>query len=295
MIWHTPVLTAEVVKFLECRSGGTYVDATLGGGGHAEAILSASGPDGRLIGFDRDDDALNEANERLKRFSGRFTAHKARFSELGAELEQCGIGSVDGVIADLGVSSYQLNTAERGFSFSRSGGLDMRMDRSDGRLASDVVNSEDESVLAKWFFEFGEERFSRRIASAIVREREKAPIETTERLAEIVERAVPPAARRGRIHPATRVFQALRIVVNDEMGELERLIDTAPKMLKPGGRFVVISYHSLEDRLVKHGFIRLAADGAFRRVTKKPVRPDEKEILENRRARSARLRVLERA
>lgn len=291
---HIPVLTSEMLEFLNCKSDGTYIDVTLGGGGWAEAILEASSPRGKLIGFDRDGQAIEESLKRLGRFGDRFEAGWAKFSALGSELEKIGIDSADGIVADLGVSSYQLDVAARGFSFSHPARLDMRMDDRQELAAYRLVNSSRACELADWFFEFGEERYSRRIARAIVREREKGPIETTSELADIVAGAVPERVRRGRIHPATRVFQALRIVVNDEMGELASLVETMPRFLRSGGRFIVVSYHSLEDRIVKRRFVQLAGANEFKRITKKPVRPTEEEVSGNRRARSARLRVLER-
>lgn len=292
--WHEPVLVKEVIEFLNCKPGGIYVDATLGGGGWAEVILKASRPDGRLIGFDRDRDAIEEARRRLGGFLGRFEAVKATFSAISSELKKIGICSVNGVVADLGVSSHQLGESNRGFSFMRSARLDMRMDDSQDVTAYDIVNFAGVEGLGNLFFELGEERYSRRIARAIVREREKSPIETTEHLASIVSGAVPAAVRRGRIHPATRVFQALRIKVNDELNELKSLVETAPGLLEPGGRLIVVSYHSLEDRIVKQAFVGLSRGDEFKRVTKKPIKPAEGEILKNRRARSACLRVLER-
>lgn len=292
--YHEPVLTKEVVGFLNCKDGGTYIDVTLGGGGWGEAILKAAKPGGRLIGFDRDINALDEARGRLAGFLQRFNAVKAKFSTFASELIKIGVGSVDGIVADLGVSSHQLEEAGRGFSFLHPARLDMRMDQTQALSAYRLVNSGGERELADWFFEFGEERFSRRIARAIVRSREEKPIETTAELADIVARAVPGKLRERRIHPATRVFQALRIVVNDEMNELKGLMKAAPELLNVGGRFAVVSYHSLEDRIVKHGFVSLEKTGRFRRITKRPVRSSEEEISINRRARGARLRVLER-
>lgn len=293
-MYHEPVLKNEIVSFLNCRSEGIYVDLTLGGGGYSEAILEAAMPGGKVVGFDRDDAAIKESETRLKKFSDRFVARKISFSQAATGLANLGIESVNGIVADLGVSSHQIDQAERGFSFSKDAVLDMRMDPQQELSAYEIVNESGAEDLANWIFEYGEERFSRRIARAIVRERQSGPIDTTGRLAEIVARAVPAAARRGRIHPATRTFQALRIVVNDELAELKSLLETMPGFLSSGGRMIIVSYHSLEDRLVKQKFLELAATGEYKRVTKKPVRPTEEETERNRRARSARLRVLER-
>lgn len=292
--YHTPVLLNEVIEFLSVLPSGIYVDATLGGGGHSEAILEATGPDSRVIGFDRDKSAIDESAERLKRFGKRFQTVNANFSSIGNKLEMIGINSVDGILADLGVSSHQLDEAGRGFSFKQSAPLDMRMGKDQGLTAYDLVNETEETELANLIFEFGEERLSRRIASAIVHSRKSAPIETTAQLADIVSGAFPTAARRGRIHPATRTFQALRIVVNDELGELKTFLADAPALLNSGGRVLVISYHSLEDRMVKQTFVGLGKTDAFNRITKKTVKASEEEIKNNRRARSAHLRVLER-
>lgn len=294
MAWHTPVLTKEVVEFLNCESGKTYVDVTLGGGGWSEAILAASEPDGKLIGFDKDQDALDESGKRLNKFSNRFALVRSGFSSLTAELARLGINTVDGVVADLGVSSHQLEKGDRGFSFQSDARLDMRMDQ-DGELSAyELVNFSKAEDLERWFFEFGEERFTKRIVRSIIERRKENPIETTKELAGIVFKAVPKGKRYGRIHPATRIFQALRIVVNDELAELRNLVESAPNILNAGGRFVVASYHSLEDRIVKHSFVNLSKNGEFRLITKKPVMAGEEEISRNRRARSVRLRVLER-
>lgn len=291
--YHRPVLLKEMLEFLDCRPGRTYVDATLGGGGWAEAILEASSPDGILIGCDRDDDAIEESKKRLRRFGKRFIALKTKFSEISGRLAEVGVSGVNGITADLGVSSHQIDDAERGFSFIVSGRLDMRMDRSSYPSAFEIVNRAPLIDLEKWFFEFGEERFSRRIARAIVAEREKNLIEKTSELARLISAAVPSSALNRRIHPATRVFQAIRMVVNDEVVELKSLLCAAPKMLVSGGRFVVVSYHSIEDREVKSAFAVLEKEGEFKRLIKKPVRPAPAEISENRRARSARMRVIE--
>lgn len=294
MKYHEPVLLKEVIDFLQVKADGIYVDVTLGGGGYSEAILKAGAQKTKVLGFDRDNEAIEESKERLKKFSDRFESIKSEFSSVGSKLKNLEIGLVDGIVADLGVSSHQFDAGERGFSFSEDAELDMRMDREQEPTARNIINSENAEDLANLFFEFGDERYSRRIARAILRERDKAPIETTGRLAQIVARAIPGGFKKRRIHPATKVFQALRMVVNDEMNELRSLLSTMPDLLTSGGRMIVVSYHSLEDRLVKRGFLELAGTGKYKRITKKPVRPTEDEVEQNRRARSARLRVLER-
>lgn len=293
-MYHEPVFTTEVTEFLKLKSSGIYVDVTLGGGGWAEAILKGSDPDGYLVGFDRDSDAICESEKRLSEFGDRFLIIRSKFSDVSEKLKEADFDLVDGIVADLGVSSHQLNLPERGFSFSKSGRLDMRMNSDKGVSAMELVNSATEKDLADWFFKFGEERFSRRIARKIVSERKKERIETTGDLAKVVARAFPHSSGRQKIHPATRVFQALRIKVNDELNELTSLVKNLPSFLKPGGRFIVVSYHSLEDRIVKRGFLSLEKEGDFQRITKKPLKPSDEEVKINRRARSACLRVLER-
>ena len=280
-IGHQPVMVAEVIGFL--GGSGTVVDLTLGPGGHAEALLEAGVP--RVIGVDRDPDALRIATRRLERFGDRFTAVHARFSQMPAE------NRVDGVLYDLGVSSMQLDVPERGFSYRRSGPLDMRMGGpgdADTGSAMELVNTASEEELATIIFELGEERRSRRVAAAIVRARSREPIRTTDELARVVAGAL--GARRGGPHPARRTFQALRIAVNRELEELTASLPRAVDILAPGGRVVAISYHSLEDRIVKRFFLeeeRLAV------LTKKPMRPSAAEASRNPRARSARLRAAE--
>jgi 16S rRNA (cytosine1402-N4)-methyltransferase len=277
---HEPVMVDEVVRFLGGR--GTVVDLTLGAGGHAEALL-ASGV-GRLIGVDRDPEAVAIATGRLARFGDRFAAVRARFSEVPVE------NRVDGVLYDLGVSSMQLERPERGFSFRAQGPLDMRMGAdADDETAMDLVNSASEQELARVIYEYGEERRSRRVAAAIVRARQRAPIETTEQLASIVVSAV--GGRRGGPHPARRTFQALRIAVNRELEELAASLPRAAGILAPGGRVVVIAYHSLEDRIVKRFF---TGDERLTVLTKKPLVPPAAEAARNPRARSAKLRAAER-
>lgn len=319
---HEPVLLEEVIDWLQPHQGGVFVDCTLGIGGHASAILAAS-PVTRVIGIDRDREALALARTWLSIFEDRAQLVHANFEDVAAVLDQAGITEVQGVLADLGVSSLQLDRAERGFSFAAEAPLDMRMDQSAGPAAIELVNDLTERELADLIFEYGGERASRRIARAIVRQREHEAIETTKQLADIVVRAVRVPGR-WRIHPATRTFQALRIAVNDELNALERFIPAAVSKLAQGGRLVVISFHSLEDRIVKRGFLResgrcicepgraamirvrqkavageLVCDrcGASRRagiLTRKPVRPSAKEIERNPRSRSSLLRVCER-
>jgi 16S rRNA (cytosine1402-N4)-methyltransferase len=278
---HEPVMVDEVVRFLGGR--GTVVDLTLGAGGHAEALLESGV--GRLIGVDRDPEAVAIASGRLSRFGDRFVAVRARFSEVPVE------NRVDGVLYDLGVSSMQLERAERGFSFRNEGPLDMRMEGGrgqEGESAMDLVNSASEEELARVIYEYGEERRSRRVAAAIVRARQRKPIETTEELAGIVVSAV--GRRRGGPHPARRTFQALRIAVNRELEELAASLPRAVGVLAPGGRVVVVAYHSLEDRIVKRFF---AGDERLTVLTRKPLVPSADEAARNPRARSAKLRAAE--
>ncbi|HEX5903260.1 MAG TPA: 16S rRNA (cytosine(1402)-N(4))-methyltransferase RsmH [Actinomycetota bacterium] len=274
---HVPVMVEEVVRLLGGRD--VVLDMTLGAGGHAEALLGSGV--GRLIGVDRDPDAIRLATERLARFGERFTAVRTRFSDVPAE------DRVDGVLYDLGVSSMQLDRGDRGFSYRAGGPLDMRMER-EGESAMDLVNTADETELARILFEYGEERRSRRVAAAIVRARARAPITTTDELARIVASAL--GARRGGPHPARRTFQALRIAVNRELEELAASLPRAAGALAPGGRVVAISYHSLEDRILKR-FLNDAPDLDV--LTKKPLRPSAAEAARNPRARSAKLRAAE--
>ncbi len=287
---HEPVMLNEVLEFLRAEEGGVFADCTLGMGGHSEKILESSG-DSRVIGLDCDEDAVMAARERLRGFGERFASFCRNYSELGAVLEESGIDSVDGILLDLGLSSAQLADESRGFSFMKDAPLDMRMDRSLAVGAGDLVNRSSQSELANIFREFGEEPRAEKIAAELVRERKKAPVETTGRLSEIVRKA---RGGRGRIHPATKVFQALRIAVNRELEALAGFPDSAVPMLSPGGRLCVISYHSLEDRIVKNKFKSLSGSGHVNLLTKKVVVPSRKEILRNRRSRSAKMRVLER-
>jgi 16S rRNA (cytosine1402-N4)-methyltransferase len=286
---HEPVLTAEVLQYLAPARGGLFVDCTVGLGGHARALLDAGAS--RVIGTDRDTDALARAAVTLAEFGSRVVLVHADFRSLSDVLRQQGIDRVDGVLADLGVSSMQLDAEGRGFSFRRDEPLDMRMDRTSGATAADLVNTASERELADAIFEFGEERFSRRVARAIVAARSAAPIETTGQLAAIARRAVPHKGWQ-RIDPATRTFQALRIWVNGELDGLDTFVRTAAGQLGGGGRLVVISFHSLEDRIVKHTLRALEREDAVLTVlTKRPVVPGEDEIARNPRARSAKLRA----
>jgi 16S rRNA (cytosine1402-N4)-methyltransferase len=290
---HVPVLLEESLKYLNVQPGGVYVDATLGLGGHSAAIARKLGASGRLICFDRDPEAMGKAQARLAAVAEELGAEMPQvqyvprpFSEIAEVIEP---GSLDGLLADFGVSSLQLDEAHRGFSFRTDGPLDMRMDSRSELTAQQVVNQADEEDLANLIYEFGEERRSRRIARAIVRAR---PIETTAELARVIS-AVAPSMKGDKIHPATRTFQALRIRVNDELGEIQSLLKSAGSLLKPGGRVVLISFHSLEDRPVKDSFKEAAKAGTLEILTKKPVVAGEQESLRNPRSRSAKLRAAE--
>ncbi len=290
---HEPVLTAEVLRHLQPERGGLFLDCTVGLGGHARALLDAGAS--RLVGLDRDLQALALARQALAPFGDRVELVHADYRGFEAVLDARGIDRVDGALADLGVSSLQLEAAGRGFSFQRDEALDMRMDQSAGETAADLVARAGETELADAIYGYGEERFSRRIARAIVQARRDAPIATTGRLAAIVRRVVP---RRGRtrIDPATRTFQALRIWVNRELEGLDRFVEAAARRLRAGGRLVMITFHSLEDRVVKHT-MRGLAHGDARSVgllTKKPVVAGDDELARNPRARSAKLRAVER-
>jgi 16S rRNA (cytosine1402-N4)-methyltransferase len=290
---HVPVLLEESLDYLNVQPGGVVVDATLGLGGHSAAIARKLGGSGKLICFDRDPQAMELAKARLAAVAEELGAempevrYVARaFSEIAEEIEP---GTLNGLLADFGVSSLQLDEAQRGFSFRADGPLDMRMDTRSGETAEQVVNQADEEDLANLIYEFGEERRSRRIARAIVRAR---PITTTAELARIVSAEAPPI-KGEKIHPATRTFQALRIRVNDEMGEIRSLLKSAESLMKPGGRLVLISFHSLEDRQVKDAFKDAARAGVLEVLTKKPVVAKEQESLRNPRSRSAKLRAAE--
>lgn len=293
-IIHKPVLLREAMEYLEPSRGGVFVDATLGLGGHAEAILTSS-QSVKLIGIDQDAEALKRASERLQDFAERVNLAHANFAEIKQVLGSFDISQVDGILADLGVSSLQLEGEGRGFSFQRDEPLDMRMNREAETLtAAELLNTLSEQEIADLIFKYGEERFARRIAKKIVERRATGkPIQTTFELVELIEKAI--GKRSGKIHSATRTFQALRIAVNRELENLEKFIFDAVDVLKIGGRLVLISFHSLEDRLIKHLFLKFAGRDDFPKrveiLTRKPVRPSEYEIKDNPRARSAKLRA----
>ena len=301
-VWHEPVLRNEVLRVLEPRPGKIFLDGTLGGGGHSKSLLAAGA---RVVGLDRDTEALRHAVARLSTFGDRFLAVHSNFCEAAENSTVRSFAPFDGALLDLGVSSHQLDSAERGFSFRHDGPLDMRMDSGAGETAADLLNAAPEAELARIFREFGEEPQSRRAARAIVAERERIAFSRTGQLAALIEKVIP---RRGRIHPATRVFQALRIAVNDELGALRRALETIPALLRGGARFAVITFHSLEDRIVK-SFFRAGSEEwldrpewpaprrnpgrCFLDLTRKPLEPDAEEVKRNPRARSARLRAVE--
>jgi 16S rRNA (cytosine1402-N4)-methyltransferase len=290
---HLPVLTAEVMEQLQPGQGGVFVDCTIGLGGHSSALLAAGA--GRIIGLDRDRDALDRARATLAPWLERVELVHADYRSLDAVLDGLGVRLVDGTLADLGVSSMQLEDPGRGFSFQRNEPLDMRMDRSGGETAADLLARSSEVELADAIFQYGEERYSRRIARALIDARRRAPIDTTGQLAAIVRRAIP---RRGlmRLDPATRTFQAFRIWVNRELEGLDRFLEAASRHLRSGARLVVITFHSLEDRIVKHTFRSLEQPGVARLsvLTRKPIVPTAEEVQRNPRARSAKLRAAER-
>jgi 16S rRNA (cytosine1402-N4)-methyltransferase len=306
---HMPVLAEEVITMLSPASGSLQIDATVGGGGHTERILEATDPDGRLLGLDADGAAITRVRSRLGRFGERLVLRQANFRDLGSVAPAAGFAEVDGMLFDLGLSSFQLADRDRGFGFRTSGRLDMRFDTSRGVPASELIASLDARELAALFRSYGEEPFASRIGRAIVAERARVPIERADQLATLVER-VAPAPPRGhrRVHPATRVFQALRIAVNAELDSLELGLASAIDLLRPGGRLVVLSYHSLEDRIVKR-FIEAERKGCVcppevpvcvcgrrprLRVVGKSITPGERELAANPRSRSARLRAAER-
>jgi 16S rRNA (cytosine1402-N4)-methyltransferase len=287
---HVPVLPAEVLDLLAPAPGQTFVDATVGAGGHARLLAERLGPAGRLIGLDRDATMLELARPRLE--GSPVTLVHAGFDRLREVLDGLGVDTVDGVLADLGVCSDQLDAPGRGFSFQQEGPLDMRLDPTEGEPASALLRRLSERDLADLFWRYGEERFSRRVARRVVEERRRAPLETTAQLADLVRRCVPrPRGRRHALDPATRVFQALRIAVNDELGALDRFLAALPECVRPGGRAAVISFHSLEDRRVKQAF---RDRSRWRPLTPKPLQASEEEVRRNPRARSAKLRAAER-
>lgn len=302
---HITVLKNETIDSINVKKGGIYIDMTLGGGGHSEEILKRGG---RVLGIDRDDNAITAATKRLGSKYEGFTAVRSNFSEIREIVAQQGIDGIDGAVMDLGVSSHQLDTAERGFSYMQNAPLDMRMDMRESKTAKDIVNGYSEKRLCEIIEKYGEERWAKRIAQFIVQKREESPIETTFELVDIIKAAVPKAARQDGPHPAKRTFQAIRIELNGELEILESAIKGCVDILKPGGRIGVITFHSLEDRIVKNTFKELA-DGCtcprdfpictcgnvpkIKIVTKKPYLPSEEELLENPRARSAKLRTAE--
>jgi 16S rRNA (cytosine1402-N4)-methyltransferase len=298
---HLPVLYHEVLDTLNPNPGGKYVDGTVGGGGHAAGILERSSPDGKLLGMDRDPAALRIAEEHLQEFGTRFVLIHSSYIKLESHLNNLNWNTVDGILLDLGVSSMQLDSPDKGFSFRFDGPLDMRFDPSQGTSAGDLVNYSSKTELEDLIFTYGEERNSRKIASAIIANR---PLETTRELAEVIEKVI--GKQPSRIHPATRTFQALRIAVNNELESLEAFLPTALESLNPGGRLAVIAFHSLEDRIVKNFFRRESKDcicppelpqcvcehkAQLKEITRRPIRPEEKEIEFNPRSRSAKLRV----
>lgn len=304
---HVPVLKDEVIDSLAIRPDGVYVDATLGGAGHS-AEIAARLDSGRLIGFDQDAAAIAASQARLAPFGGRVTFINQNFKMIKSVLAELGISGIDGALMDLGVSSYQLDEGERGFSYQTDAPLDMRMDRRNSFSAYEVVNQYSAEQLETIIFQYGEDRWARRIAEFIVAEREKEPIRTTGQLVEVIKKAVPKGARKDGPHPAKRTFQAIRIEVNGELAILEQAVEDFADCLKPGGRLAVITFHSLEDRIVKNVFARLAAGCICpkefpvcvcgkkpqgRLVSRKPIMAGKKELEENPRARSAKLRVFE--
>jgi len=305
---HRPVLLAETLEYLQCRPGSIIVDCTVGGAGHAAAVAERIRPSGRLIGFDQDAAAIAAAGAKLAVYADMVTLVHANFSSLAASLEQLAITAVDGILFDLGISSYQLDTPERGFSYQHEAPLDMRMDPRAEVSAREMVNELPEAELAKIIAEYGEERWAKRIAAFIAAERARKAITTTGELVDIIKKAIPAAARREGPHPARRTFQSLRIAVNNELGALEKALGQAIAVLRPGGRLCVISFHSLEDRIVKQVFREYASgctcppqlpvcvcgkQKTIEVITRKPVLPAAAELAENPRARSAKLRVAE--
>ena len=305
---HIPVLLNETLEFLAPERGGIFVDGTLGGGGHAEAVLTRLPQTGRLIGIDRDWEAVHAAGDRLSSFGDRFTALHGNFFEMKTLLSGIGISEVNGILLDLGVSSHQLDTQERGFSYKTDAPLDMRMDQGARLSAKDIVNTYAESELARIFFAYGEERFSRRIAEKICRAREQYPIETTLQLTQIVREAIPGKYRNEPQHPARRTFQALRIEVNSELAGLDQAVEQACDLLQKGGRLCIITFHSLEDRIVKQAFRRfenpctcppsapICICGKVPKakiLTKKPLTASAEEEAQNSRSTSAKLRCIE--
>ena len=305
---HTSVLLEPSIEQLQIRPNGIYVDGTLGGGGHSYHIAERLTEDGRLIGIDRDEDAICAASKRLEPFTDRVTIVKNTYGNIREVLDRLEISQVDGILLDLGVSSYQLDTAERGFSYMADAPLDMRMDREESRTAWDIVNTYSEQELFRVIRDYGEDRFAKNIAKHIVKQREEKPVETTGELVKIIQGAIPMKVQKTGGHPAKRTFQAIRIELNRELTVIDEVIDTMIDVLKPGGRLCIITFHSLEDRIVKSRF-RTAENPCIcprefpvcvcgrkskgHVVTRKPILPSETEMEENPRARSAKLRVFE--
>ena len=307
-VYHIPVLAQQVLDVLQPAPGKLFLDGTVGGGGHSSLLLQASAPDGFLLGLDQDDEALAEATRRLAPYQGRYRLIRSNFADMAAAAAEAGLSGFDGILLDIGVSSHQLDAPERGFSFHNDAPLDMRMDRRMPLSAADVVNTYSEDELTDIFYRYGEENWSRRIAKFIVEQREKKPLATTLELAELIKRAIPAAKREKDQHPAKRVFQALRIEVNQELSVLTRGMEAALQLLKPGGRLAVISFHSLEDRIVKEMFRDWATgcicppkqpictckhQAQVKVLTRKPLLATPQELEENYRAHSAKLRAVE--
>lgn len=288
---HVPVLLQEVMDWLRPCSPGCYVDGTLGLAGHTERILEQSAPAGTVLGFDWDGQAARFAEKRLANFGDRFQLLRASYADMAEQLDRYGQGQVDGILVDLGVSSLQLDCPERGFSFQKDAPLDMRMDTRQEATAQQLVNRLSQEELADIFFYYGEERQARRVARFIVEARVQQPLTTTRQLAELIAQAIPRKYHPKKIHVATRIFQGLRIAVNRELDNLTRLLTDAPRLLKPGARLCIITFHSLEDRIVKQAF---AKTPHYKVLTSKPVLPTADEVRKNARARSAKLRVAER-
>ncbi|PFA24341.1 MULTISPECIES: 16S rRNA (cytosine(1402)-N(4))-methyltransferase RsmH [Bacillus cereus group] len=308
MFKHVTVLLKETVDGLDIKPGGTYVDCTLGGGGHSSYLLSRLTEGGKLIAFDQDEIAIQNAKEKFSSYGDQFVTVKSNFRYLSEKLQELGITEVDGILFDLGVSSPQLDTPERGFSYHHDAPLDMRMDQDASLTAYEVVNNWSYEQLVRIFFQYGEEKFSKQIARKIEAYRENKTIETTGELVELIKEGIPAPARRTGGHPAKRVFQAIRIAVNDELKVFEEALESAIKMVKPGGRVSVITFHSLEDRICKTTFKRNSSTPQLppglpiipdefkpklKLITRKPILPSEEELEENNRARSAKLRIAE--